>query len=524
MKRSGCLVLLIVALALRAEGQKLPRTGDLVFQTTFNTSAEQAAWSAADFVEWPQGYQESASLRITVPSERSADGYMIHVPLDLTRYRGCQLLFECMAKADQVTKPPQPYLGVKYMVHYSSEREGELWQNEMNVYGTFDWKRLQFTARIADDARDGELILGLQQSSGTAWFDEVRVTVFKEPPARRPAPAEHALPAFKGHDLPRLRGVMSPTSWRDEDLRVLGEEWNANVIRWQLSRNWGLYNSDRDLVEYDRWLMERLDDLDHAMAACLRYGLKVVIDLHAPPGGRYPNHELAIFHESTYQDHWVANWEAMARRYRNHPALWGYDLINEPYQRVPSPPGVSNYLSAQVRTARAIRAIDARVPIFIEAAESDSPEGFRDLEPVDIPNVIYQVHLYTPHAFTHQGVEGEWKRIAYPGNIEGRVWNREQLRRVLEPVREFQLAYNVHVYVGEFSAIRWAPGSVDYLRDCIELFEEYGWDWSFHAYREWHGWSVEHGDDRNNVMPVKETTARHQLLRDWFQKNAKPAR
>ena len=104
------------------------------------------------------------------------------------------------------------------------------------------------------------------------------------------------------------------------------------------------------------------------------------------------------------------------------------------------------------------------------------------------------------------------------------MWNREQLRRVLEPVREFQLAYNVHIYVGEFSAIRWAPGSVDYLRDCIELFEEYGWDWSFHSYREWHGWSVEHGDDRNNVQPVKETTARHQLLRDWFQKNAKPAR
>jgi hypothetical protein len=23
-----------------------------------------------------------------------------------------------------------------------------------------------------------------------------------------------------------------------------------------------------------------------------------------------------------------------------------------------------------------------------------------------------------------------------------------------------------------------------YLRDCIDLFEEYGWDWTYHAYRE----------------------------------------
>ena len=42
----------------------------------------------------------------------------------------------------------------------------------------------------------------------------------------------NAAPAYKGHDLPRLRGVMSPNSYNDEDLRVLGNEWKANLIRW----------------------------------------------------------------------------------------------------------------------------------------------------------------------------------------------------------------------------------------------------------------------------------------------------
>jgi hypothetical protein len=43
---------------------------------------------------------------------------------------------------------------------------------------------------------------------------------------------------------------------------------------------------------------------------------------------------------------------------------------------------------------------------------------------------------------------------------------------------------------------RRAPGAVNHLRDCIDLFEEYGWDWTYHAYREWDGGSVEHGVNR----------------------------
>ena len=29
------------------------------------------------------------------------------------------------------------------------------------------------------------------------------------------------------------------------------------------------------------------------------------------------------------------------------------------------------------------------------------------------------------------------------------------------------------------------------IRDCIAVFEELGWDWTYHAYREYQGWSVQ---------------------------------
>ncbi len=499
-----------------------PGPGDLVFQTGFETAQEREAWSKADTASWEPGYDGTTSLCVTVPAEQAGGGNMIRLPLDLTRYRGCRLLLQCMARAQQVSEPSQPYLGVKFMLHYESETAGPFWQNENGVFGTFDWRPLSFTARIAPDAAGGQLQMGLQDSTGKVWFDDVRITVFKGPPPERPQPPANPGPVFKGHDLPRLRGVMSPHTFRDEDLRVLGLEWNANVIRWQITRNWGRVGTDRDLDEYDRWLEGELKDLDQVLNAGRRYGLKVVVDMHSPPGGRYENRDLAIFHELVYQDHYVALWEKIARRYKGQPAVWGYDLVNEPVQNQPSPSGVADYLGTQVRAAKAIRAIDADVPIFIEACDWDSAAGFRELEPIDVKNVVYQVHMYVPSEFTHQGVHNQVTGVAYPGTIGDSEWNKDRLRSVLAPVREFQLAYNVHIYVGEFSAIRWAPGAVDYLRDCIELFEEYDWDWTYHAYREWDGWSVEHGSDPQVRQPASQPTDRMQLLLSWFAQNQKP--
>lgn len=521
--RIVCALALVLTYRVYAQGEAGSQNDDVVWATTFDTPAERAMWATAEFATWVTGHLATTSLSIAVPREQTAGAHMVRVPLDLKPYRGCRLQFECQVKADGVSPPPESYLGVKFMLHYQSVAEGPFWQNPGPLSGTFDWSSLRFSARIAPDATDGEIDLGLQDSSGVVWFDDLRVTV-QQAARMRPPPPPNAPPVFRGHDLPRLRGVMSPGSFRDEDLRVLGREWKANVIRWQFTRNWGLAGTDRDLAEYDQWLAGRMEEFDRVLAASLRYGLKVILDLHTPPGGRYPNHGLAIFNEAIYQDHWVATWETLARRYRGHPAIWGYDLINEPGPWEPVAAGGTDYLAAQERVARAIRAIDPEVPIFIEAADGDSARGFRDLEPIDLPNLIYEVHLYEPHTFTHQGVSGAWVPVAYPGEIGGQRWDQEQLRRVLQPVRDFQLAYNVHIYVGEFSAIRWAPGAAQYLRDSIELFEEYGWDWTYHAYREWEGWNVDYGSDPQDHRPTRDATDRKQLLLGWFEKNVSPAR
>ena len=67
--------------------------------------------------------------------------------------------------------------------------------------------------------------------------------------------------------------------------------------------------------------------------------------------------------------------------------------------------------------------------------------------------------------------------------------------------------------MGEFSAVAWAPGAADWLRDAISLFEEYGWDWTYHAFREWPPWSVEHeGPDAAHMAPSADNPRKRALL------------
>ncbi len=497
--------------------------GELVLKLDFETAVERGKWSNATGAQWVHDAPGGKwCLAVKVAGKKSGEN-MVSLPVDLASYRGMELRFECRAKSERVTRPAAAYNGVKFMLHFKAP-SGEQWNNQNSVFGTFDWKTIGFSSSIPEDAGPGELCLGLQDSAGKAWFTEITVTVLRPKPPQRPAPGPDAPLTYKGHNLPRLRGVMSPNTFREDDLRILGNEWNANLIRWQLTRNWGKAGTERDLDQYDRWLDGKLDELEKALAACKRNGLLAVIDLHTPPGGRDESSDMAMFYEKKYQDHFVKTWEKIAGRFKNNPALWGYDLINEPVCGKPTAPGMDS-LATQIRAARAIRVIDPKMTIIIESENWDSPAAFAWLMPVDVSNVIYQVHMYEPHAFTHQGVHGPAAAIDYPGKIGGNDYNQVALRKVLAPVREFQRAYNVHIYVGEFSAIRWAPGAARYLADCIGLFEEYGWDWSYHAYREWPGWSVEHENlpaDRNVHKLAAADTDRKKVLIDWFKKNEKP--
>jgi len=399
---------------------------------------------------------------------------------------------------------------------------GHQWPQQGRTWGTFDWVRTRFKAGVPRDATEAWLVLGLENTTGKVWFDDVRVTVAALPRSPKPVAAG---PAYKGHNLPRLRGAMINTNLTEADLRVFGGEWKANHVRWQLT--WGGFPrspADKgDLPAYDAWLEGTLRHVDRLLPVCEELGILVLIDLHTPPGGRNDANECRIFHEKRFQDKFLEVWEKIAKRYRGQKAVWGYDLVNEPVEGSVGE-GLLDWQDLAERTAKLVRGLDPDHAIVVEPAPWGGPESLEFFAPIAVPGVVYSVHMYRPHEFTHQGVYGSPTGIEYPGKIGNQAWDKERLRKALQPALDFQRDFGVHIYIGEFSAIRWAPGesACNYLRDVVDVMEEYGWDWAYHAFREWSGWSVEHGSDPKNESRSKTPTSREQLLRSWFAKNVKP--
>ena len=311
-----------------------------------------------------------------------------------------------------------------------------------------------------------------------------------------------------------LRGVMLPIrDCVESDFATL-HGWKVTLVRYQMVRGWFKENDNQDLPEFDLWLNERLEHLENVILPLARkYGMRVVVDLHVPPGGICGG-EMNMFHERKWADHFVECWKRIAKRFKQRPEIYGFDLINEPLQMRASPCGL-DYWSVQCRAAEAVRNIDPVTPIIVESNDRSLPDTYVDMKPLAVSNVIYQVHMYHPIEYTHQGVsskDGAFERLAYPNEKKG--WGKRYLKDKLAPVRAFQLKHGVKVYVGEFSAIAWAEGADRFLSDCISIFNEYGWDWTYHAFREWDGWSVEHeGSDAGHLRPAENTSRKQALLK-----------
>jgi len=515
--------LLTLGMAETASAAQLAK-GRVVFEESFDGAEPLKRWrggtgAGVGLVDGPAG----KAACIERPATQGPGGAGIQIPLPVETIRGVRLRCTARVRAEKVAKPPNVWNGVKFMLHLVSP-SGHQWLQQNSVHGTFDWRDARFQAWVPPDATEATLILGLEATTGRVWFDDVQISVDKLP---RPRPATRPTgPVYKGHDLPRLRGAMIGSHVTAADLEVLAGQWGANHVRWQLI--WGGFPhgpADKgDLPAYDAWLEGALKHLDRLLPTCTRLGILVVVDLHTPPGGRNKSNECPLFHEKRFQDKFLEVWEKIARRYRGHKAVWGYDLVNEPVEGF-VPDGLMDWQELAEVTAKRVRAIDADHAIIIEPAPWGSPDSLRNFAPIDVPRVVYSVHMYIPHQFTRQGVYGSPRGLAYPGKIGGKRWDKTQLRRALQPVVDFQRDYGVHIYIGEFSAIRWAPGESarDYLRDVIDIMEDNGWDWAYHAFREWSGWSVEHGSDPKDTSPSKTPTSRQKLLQSWYGKNKRPA-
>lgn len=499
-----------------ADTEPLTR-GHVFYATGFDGNEGINGWTDAG--RHQAGPQGKGVLEVAVAETATS---VVSIPLPAAAMRGYLVRGTVLVRGEKVGSPPHPWNGIKCMMAIEAP-DRKLWPQAEIGSGTFDWRRVGFTVRVPTNAESAKLVLGLESVSGKVWFDDVKITVARAP-VRHPAKPAVGTTVYTGRQVPRFRGAMISPDIDAAGLRVLGRDWGANLIRWQLIRH-GRVGQPVSDEGYDDWLEAQLKKLDAALPHCRDHGLNVVVDLHSPPGGKataggYIGSDDRLFTDPECQKKLVRVWEHIATRYRGVSPIWGYDLVNEPVEDFIDD-GCDDWQALAERVARAIRAIDPVRTIIVEPSAWGGPSGLADLSPLPVSNVVYSVHMYLPHAFTHQGVHSAGPAYRYPGVIEGKRWDKSELEAALQPVVDFQRAYNVPIYIGEFSAIRWAPegSAARYLSDLIDIFEARGWDWSYHAFREWSGWSLEHSDQREDEKPTAQPTERLRILQRAWSRN-----
>lgn len=392
-----------------------------------------------------------------------------------------------------------PWLGPKVMLKCTTASGGAAYPDIPRKRGTYDWFYSEIEFEIPSESEKLELTLGIQNCAGKVWIDDVKLELIA--PREEITYVPYNVPLQK---TPVLRGVMSGNKLEEKDFQDL-KTWNVNFMRYQMLPPRSLDRSSRE--DFSAWIDSEIQKIDILIPRAQQNGIRLLLDLHGGPGtnSNAVRNNILSWNKDD-QDTFVQAWERIARHYKNNQVIFGYDLLNEPSVAGENR-DVPSWQEVAERTVHAIRAIDPLKPIIIEPSEGGSPQGFVSLRPIQAEHLIYSVHFYDPHSYTHQT-----DQLKEPIVFDG---GKEYIRMRLAPVLYFQKKYNVPILVGEFSASAWAPDAHEYLRQCIEVFEEYGWDWVYHAFRESHWWDVELEGPMNNMKQVLNSLRKQVLLKSF---------
>ncbi|MDP6540973.1 MAG: cellulase family glycosylhydrolase [Planctomycetota bacterium] len=176
-----------------------------------------------------------------------------------------------------------------------------------------------------------------------------------------------------------------------------------------------------------------------------------------------------LYHDDWLTDAYADAWAHVAARFGSHPAVIGYDPMNEPYH------ANENLFTFEAdvllpfyqRVSEGIRSADPDATIFFEPVPFPTSSGLPSAMPVfGDANAVYTPHYYEPlvheGSFYHQNAALLWSVIAHKG------WEAEQ--------------HGVPLVLGEFGAQSGGLGHADYLRDLMTALDRFAAGWTIWSY------------------------------------------
>lgn len=199
-----------------------------------------------------------------------------------------------------------------------------------------------------------------------------------------------------GNDIWANSALPPSTHHNETDYSRL-KEMGMNTVRFYMS--YTFFEDDAAPYQYKQtgW-----DWLDQNIAWAKKYGVYLILNMHAPQGG-YQSQGTgdALWNVAENQNRLAALWKAIAKKYKDEKQIAGYGLVNEP---VPSS-DILQWQQLAQRLTNEIRTVDANHILFVEKAiwvKGKAETADYNFPLVTDNNTVYEFHFYDPHLFTHQ--------------------------------------------------------------------------------------------------------------------------
>ncbi|KAF7815593.1 putative glucan 1,3-beta-glucosidase A [Senna tora] len=245
-----------------------------------------------------------------------------------------------------------------------------------------------------------------------------------------------------------------------------------------------------------------LNALDNAFEWAKKYGLKVILDLHAAPGSQNgvahsTTRDGSLEWGKTYDtiEHTLKVIEFYANRYGQHESLYGIELLNEPLYPFVTLKSLEEYYRAAYNVVRQYNpTVYVIFSIRLSFVEADVPplhELFPLANSLDDDKIVVDVHWYSLYydIFTN---------LTPREHIDYIKYNRTQQMTDL-----LYNSGNASIYIGEWSCgwIVEKPSEADlreFAKAQIDVYDRATFGWSFWTWKNvddnWSlKWLIENG-------------------------------
>ena len=235
---------------------------------------------------------------------------------------------------------------------------------------------------------------------------------------------------------------------------------------------------------------------------CVKYGLKMLIDLHEAYGYTFDpmkkTDKKKFFYDADLQDRFFRLWTEIATRFKDCTDSVAFEPLNE----VVPEDVVDAWNGILARYIALIRSIAPKAYIVVGGVCYNS---VKSVPKIDVPlddHIVYNFHCYEPLMFTHQGAH--WIdvmprdfRIDYPKTLEeyqqaSSILDKEMAGAIFEegiseigpkffedlfaPAIRKATADNVPMYCGEYGVIDLADkeAALRWIKDIHITFNKFG--------------------------------------------------